>query len=291
MRYLLILLLSLLLCSCRERVSHEREILSDLLGKEISIPDNLDYRILETQIEYDIDAAKYKIIVYIDSTGCTSCRMKLHKWDNVINELKTISDEDIAFLMIIKAAPDRRLELMLTQENFKHPVCFDPDGLYAAANSLPTDERYQTFLLDGDNRIAAVGNAAANPKIMELYRHIIAGDRLLDRPRLCTHPAAALGVISPGDTVTKLFVLKNHSEQPLTIQSIEPSCSCTEATISTDTIRPGEDAIVTLTLTADSIEGALTRYVEIFYNEKNNPERLTLHGFINNNINHKNIMP
>lgn len=76
-----------------------------------------------------------------------------------------------------------------------------------------------------------------------------------------------------------------------TIQSIEPSCSCTEATISTESISPGEDAIVTLTLTADSIEGALTRYVEIFYNEKNNPERLTLHGFINNNINHKNIMP
>ena len=63
--------------SCSERPDKEREILASLLGREIVIPDGLGCRIQNTTIDYDMSASDFRIITYIDSAGCTPCRMKL----------------------------------------------------------------------------------------------------------------------------------------------------------------------------------------------------------------------
>ena len=53
------------------------------MGKDTIIPNILDH--------------KYKVLTYIDTTGCTACRLKLFDWKLFIKELNTFS-EDIAFI-------------------------------------------------------------------------------------------------------------------------------------------------------------------------------------------------
>lgn len=43
-------------------------------------------------------------------------------------------------------------------------------------NKLPPYPMFQTFLLDKNNRVIAIGNPIHNPKVKELYLKIILGD-------------------------------------------------------------------------------------------------------------------
>ena len=77
-RYCLIFpLLLFIAASCGEKAEKEKSVLSSLLGREVTLPDSLVCRIQDTEIDYDMGDADFKIITYIDSTYCTTCRMKL----------------------------------------------------------------------------------------------------------------------------------------------------------------------------------------------------------------------
>lgn len=281
MRLLCVILLSLLLSACGSRLSHEREMLSLLVGKEIIIPENLTFSVMNKEVDIDFGDADFTIITYIDSAGCTPCKMKLPIWDNVINEFKANDSVTVNFVMIIDAAKTKNIDFVLRRDDFGHPVCMDSLGAFIAANSLPEDEAYHTLLLDSDRKIIAVGNPAINPKIREVYRQAITGTPK-PKPRMCTPAAMALGAVTPGDTIERQFLIVNSTDTTLTVQEIVPSCDCTSAIISNDSILSGAEAVVTVKLIADSTAGAFSRYVDVFFNERNNPERLTLHGFIIN---------
>lgn len=267
--------------SCSGRVDKEKEVLSSLLGREIVIPDSLVYHIQETTIDYDMSNADYKIITYIDSSGCTSCRMKLQVWDSVINDLKTTENE-VAFLMIIDSRNYDKIGDIVKMYRFNHALMMDGNGAFIKANPLPEEEAYHTLLLNLNNQVVAVGNPALNPKIREVYRRIITDDTAKDSPHLCEQPVEALGVIHAGDTITRRFTLHNTTDSTLTIQEIVPSCDCVSAMSSSTVIPPDSTSVITMTLAVDSIQGSTRRYADVYYNEKNNPERITLHGFIIN---------
>ncbi|MDE6588323.1 MAG: DUF1573 domain-containing protein [Paramuribaculum sp.] len=270
--------------SCSGRVDKEKEVLASLLGREIVIPDSLVCRILDTPIDYDMSNADYTIITYIDSAGCTPCRMKLQLWDSVIDDLTGQTDADLAYLMIVNTENSKEIGVNLQQYDFRHPVMLDKDNLFMQANGLPAEEAYHTLLLDLNNRIVAVGNPVVNPKVREVYRRIISGDNAVEeRPSLSDRHAEALGTVNAGDTITRRFDLRNTTGSLMTIQEMVPSCDCISATISQMALPPDSTSIVTVTLVADTIPGRLSRYVDIFYNETDNPERLTLHGYLINN--------
>lgn len=270
-----------LFSSCSGRPDNrEREILASLLGREIVVPDSLECRIQDTPISYDMSAADFKIITYIDSAGCTPCKMKLPLWDRFINELKKLDDVSVDFLMILNSEPGREIETNIKGNLFQHPVSFDAAGTYDAVNSLPAGNAYHTLLLDADNRVICAGNPVINPKVRELYLNQILGDQPSESPDLCGTPAYALGIVAPGDTIVRQFSLFNKGDEPVTIQELVPSCYCVSATATADTIGPGCETVITATLVPDIVAGQFSRYIDVFYNEKDYPERLTLHGFI-----------
>lgn len=87
---LIILFCSLIITasSCSDRLQQINNRLSDLVGKEIIIPENLTFSVMDKEVDIDFGDADFTIITYIDSAGCTPCKMKLPIWDNVINEFK-----------------------------------------------------------------------------------------------------------------------------------------------------------------------------------------------------------
>ncbi|MBD5346080.1 MAG: hypothetical protein HDR92_10845 [Bacteroides sp.] len=177
--------------SCSERPDKEREILASLLGREIVVPDSLECRIQNTPIDYDMSASDFRIITYIDSAGCTPCKMKFPLWDRFINDLKKLDDVSVDFLMILNSEPGLEIETNIRGNLFQHPVSFDPKGTYDAVNSLPAGNAYHTLLLDADNRVICAGNPVINPKVRELYLNQILGDKPSESPVLCGTPAYA----------------------------------------------------------------------------------------------------
>lgn len=236
-------------------------------------------RIQKDTIDFDFNRPEFKIITYIDSAGCTTCRLKLDEWTKFINSLNPISE--VGFLMILTPQYQKEVEYSLRAENFLYPVMMDPEAKFKRLNQLPPKGGYNTFLLDYDNKIVAVGNPATNPKIRELYRRLIMeGTDPIPSLKICDNPSIAIGVVQPGDTIDRKFVLANHTDSLLTLQEAVPSCFCVSSSVSSPNILPGDSVEVNMRFIPDSIPGPVQRHVDLYFHEKEYPQRLTLSGYV-----------
>jgi hypothetical protein len=155
------LLLSLTIASCTSNHDEQKDIVSEWMGKEILFPSDLQFQIKADYINYNFSEADYKIVTYIDSAGCFPCQMKLLQWNSLVNEFKSIQDVDFNFAMILQSSDVRAIESNLIEHNFLNPVCIDRNKSFNKANNLPKTKKYDTFLLDEDNKVVAIGNHRA----------------------------------------------------------------------------------------------------------------------------------
>lgn len=81
-----------------------------------------------------------------------------------------------------------------------------------------------------------------------------------------------------GEAVTKSFYLNVGDSAEYTVQAVVPSCDC--VVVSVGSASDAGAFKVDLTYTADSVPGAFSRYADVFFNEKDTPERLVVYGFI-----------
>lgn len=282
-----------LFCSCHNNKSQHRKIVDDLLGKEISIPQNLRYQIIDDSFKYDFTDADFKILCIINSKECTRCMMKLKEWDRLINDLKYRHHiVDINFLMVINTMDEANIIKLLKSEVFLHPITIDKSNTFSISNSFPCDDVYTTYLIDRENRIIAIGNPTINPKVCELYEELITKEEekmgiaynmenFMPPSISCNHPIRPVGIINKNDTIQKLFRIENRGKGTLTIQNISPSCDCISVMQPLDScLLSGSSNEIEIRYIADSVSGPFMRYINIFYNETNYPLKLFLHGFI-----------
>lgn len=285
---LVVLLLSYTMISCNQHEDRKTDIFSQMIGKEIIFPDSMSIQIQHISLNCDILTNPYTIITYIDSADCTSCKMKLSSWTKFLNELKHLGVDDIGFLMIMDSNDQDDVEYVLQKGNFLYPVGLDHKSQFHLLNSLPQEEEFHTMLLDYGHKIVAVGNPILNPKIKNIYKSLIIDDDPIENKNngLCHDPAISVGVHLPGDTIQKTFHLFNYGSQTVSIQEIIPSCDCINVSVSNDIIRTNGHSQITINMIVDSITGSFTRYIDIYYFDKDAAERLMLSGYINNpNIN------
>ena len=129
-----------------------------IMGEDTIIPNILDH--------------KYKVLTYIDTTGCTACRLKLFDWKLFIKELNTFS-EDIAFLFVIHSKNYQEFEDIQKANKFTYPVFYDYNANLKNINNFPNDPNFQTFLLDKNNKVLIIGNPVTNNNIRQLYEDIL----------------------------------------------------------------------------------------------------------------------
>lgn len=271
-------------CSSQNREEHD-SIVSEWIGKELILPDRLQYQIQDIPVDYDFENADFKIVTFIDASGCTGCKMKLKEWDNVINAFKTSPDVSVNFLMVIDSISQDSIHDIVLRNDFKHPFAIDSLNLISKELHLPDRDEYRTFLLDSNDEIVAIGNPVYNPKVRDLYRNIIYGSQ--NEANIESHDdlftgdsqVASLGVTYSGDTINQEFRLVNISNSSLTIQEIVPSCHCVRATTYNLKIAKGEILKINLLYTPDSIPQQFYQYIDVYFEEKEKPVRLVLHGF------------
>lgn len=161
-----------------------------------------------------------------------------------------------------------------------HPICIDHTNAFIKNNEIPVNSAYHTFLVDSDNKVLAIGNPVRNPKIKDLYKEIILKTDADTSISVLNFQSKPIGLISRDETLVTDFQIINNDSITLHIQSLISSCSCIEAIANTMTIPPNESAFILIHYRPDSINNEFNQYVDIFYKEKEKPERLIAFGYI-----------
>ena len=90
---------------------------------------------------------------------------------------------------------------------------------------------FQTFLLDRNNRVIAIGNPIYNPKVKELYLKIIKGEKIERRDESkviksevdASNISVSLGRGDWQEEQKATFILKNVADKPMVIQAVATS--------------------------------------------------------------------
>ena len=167
----------LFLISCQQT---EKEKLEELVknwnGKEVLFPTNLSFTLYgKTPVDFKIPASDYKIVTYVDSLGCSSCKLQLPKWKDFMKYADSIVGYQIPVLFFLHPANVREMRSVLKQNRFDYPVCMDTEDTFNKVNKFPSQLNFQTFLLDKNNHVIAIGNPVHNYDVRELYIHLISG--------------------------------------------------------------------------------------------------------------------
>ena len=284
LKFFLGLCVCLLMVSCSKS---EKERLSRLVqeweGKEILFPAHSTFTIQgKDTVDFDFKGAAYTIVTYIDSVGCTSCKLQLHRWKELVKEVDSLTNGDVPFLFYFHPKDIKELRYLTRRDAFAYPVCFDEKDDFNRLNRFPSEMMFQTFLLDKENRVIALGNPIQNPKVKELYLNLIKGmGESTSKERVTTvsinSTVIDFGSFPKEEKQERSFILTNTGNGLLVIQDIVTSCGCTKVEYSKEPVRPGETLEVKVIYEAEQAEH-FNKTVTGYCNAENSPLRLAVKG-------------
>ena len=284
-KLLYISLLLSLLTACKENNKEKFALLvQEWQGKEIVFPQDMAFtRFVTESVDYRIPDAEYKVLVYVDSVGCTSCKLQLPKWQELIAHVDSATNGNVPFIFIFQSKDDRELRYILKRDNFDRPVCIDRNNRFDELNQFPQDITFQTFLLDKDNKVKVIGNPVHNLAVRDLYLKQITGmqyQEALPKTTLETEQAEYdLGTVKEGTTKKQAVTVRNTGTSVFKLKGFTTSCDCTEATCDWKELQPGESGTVTVSYEAEQ-PGDFYRTVEIYGNIPNNSLMVSFIGTV-----------
>lgn len=248
MRYLKLLLLFLFFTSCQESEKERiTRLVTEWQGKEIHFPPNPVFtRLLSDTTDWQIPNTDYKVLVFVDSIGCTSCKLQLHKWKELIEQTDSITDGTVPFLFFFQSSDLKELHYLLRRDQFDLPVCIDTKDQLNQLNQFPSEITFQTFLLNKENKVQIVGNPIHNLAVKDLYLKQVSGNAssTTNQPIRTTAEAEQmeinLGSFDKSEKKTAMFTLKNTGNHPLLIMDIATTCGCASPTFDKHPAQPGE---------------------------------------------------
>lgn len=157
----------LLLISCDNRKSYLINTLKEYSGNKIIFNDTLETKIYGKNIDNFLIKGNYTILNYIDSSGCSACRLKLYQWKLLKEELDSIN-LNLNFIFVIWTKDYKEIEYLQKVNQVNIPIIYDYNGSFIKENRIPDILGLQTFLLDEENRITILGNPVENEKVKKL---------------------------------------------------------------------------------------------------------------------------
>ena len=284
-KQLYILLLLSLLTACKENNKKKFALLvQEWQGKEIVFPQDMAFsRFVTEPVDYRIPDAEYKVLIYVDSVGCTSCKLQLPKWKELIVHTDSITNNSIPFIFVFQSKDDRELRYILKRDNFDRPVCIDRNSRLDKLNKFPQDITFQTFLLDRDNKVKVIGNPVHNLAVRDLYLKQITDVQHKEILPMTTLEAEKseydLGTVKEGTTKQQIVTVRNTGTSTFRLKGFTTSCDCTEATCNWKELQPGESGTVTVSYKAEQ-PGEFYRTMEIYGNIPNNSLMLSFIGTV-----------
>lgn len=127
-----------------------------------------------------IAASQYRLVIYTDSTKCSSCFIRsLAIWHDFI-DLEKDGKVELIFIMEVSKDELEYYGNIMKLSHLNHTVYFDVGNVFRKCNPhIPEEDLYHVFLLDRSNNVVMVGNPATNAKAKDLFIEILRGDHKL----------------------------------------------------------------------------------------------------------------
>lgn len=283
-RILLILLSLIVLISCEESRRDEiARLIKEWDGKEVRFPERPIFTIQgKDTVDFSFCDAEYKVVSYIDSIGCISCKLQLDRWMSFIHEVDSLTNGGVPFVFCFHTSDIKEIRRVTWKYNFKYPVFLDEKGTFYALNRLPDDMDFQTFLLDKGNRIIAIGNPILNPNVKELYLEKLASvevgkSKLLQTELVIDRKEIDFGTFLKSENREGKFQLTNKGDNLLVIHDVITSCGCTMVEYSKQPVRPNETMELTVRYEVDEV-GSFNKVLTIYSNAVGSPHKIWVKG-------------
>lgn len=261
-------------------------MVSEWQGKQIVFPENSIFtRYLTDTTDYQIPQSEYKVLIYVDSIGCTSCKLQLHKWKELIEYTNSVTQNKVPFLFFFHPKDAKEIRYLLKRDGFDRPICIDLDDRLNKLNKFPADMTFQTFLLDKNNKVAVLGNPVHNTAVKDLYLKQITGKDTPNKniPKTTaevTQTEIDFGTFDKSEIKQTTIEVKNTGDCPLVIVDVSTTCGCTAATYDKRPANPGETLRVGIKMTPKDT-GFFDEVVTIKYNSLNNQHvKLKIKGIV-----------
>lgn len=255
-------------CQKNDRAKVE-SLVREWNNREIRFPENPVFtRFVTDTVPYRIPKTGYKVVVFVDSVGCISCKLQLPKWKEFMHEVDSLGGGNVPFIFFFQTKDVRELRYILRRDNFLHPVCIDTEDIFNRLNRFPGEMMFQTFLVDSENRVRVIGNPIHNLSIKDLYLKEIAGIEAVSLPVTTIEADSAeyhYGVVGENMTASKKIILQNTGREVFRIKGITTSCDCMTAEYGWDEIPPGGKAAMTVEYKAEE-PGDFWRTITIYGN-------------------------
>ncbi|RNC63222.1 DUF1573 domain-containing protein, partial [Proteiniphilum sp. X52] len=270
-----------LMLSCKKNPQKEiAKLVTEWQSKEVVFPAGLVFtKHGRDTVEYELPCSSHKILVYVDSIGCTSCKLQLHKWKEFIEEVDSLTYGTVHVIFVFHPRDLREISYLLKRDGIDIPVCIDVEDKLNAMNRFPSHQEFQTFLLDDENKVVFIGNPAHNLRVKEMYLSEISG-------RGAYHAASAqsarntqvetdntefdLGTIPKGEAKTVGVSIKNVGDSPFMIFDTRASCGCTHIEYEKRPVLPDSTTRISITYHADD-RGYFNKTVSVYGNMDNSP--------------------
>ena len=271
-------------CTYIKKEEEITRLISEWSGKEILFPKEIYFTVYgKDTVKYPIRPSRYSIVSYVDSVGCTSCKLQPHAWKKYISMLNPANGEEIPVLFFLY--PTNREELMnlLESNYFDHPVCIDENDAFNKLNKFPDKIDFQTFLLNEENRVVAMGNPIHSYKVRDLYMNIIqgkqvaSGDARIKTNVNINNANLPLGTFGWQQEQKVEFILENTGNQPLVIDDVVTSCGCVKVSYSKEPVRPNDTISLFITYKAEQPE-YFDKTIKVYCNAVSSPILLKLIG-------------
>jgi len=276
-------------CKQNERQTEAEKIVKKWVEKEIQFPEEYACSILGrdtvSTLCADLFNTEYKVLLYVDSVGCTSCKLKLFQWNQLIEESDSLFKEKLSFLFFFHPKDKKELQFLLKQDRMNYPVFLDSGDKINQLNHFPEQQLYQCFLLDKDNKVILIGNPTLNPKVWELYKERISGEKINKENTTSIeidHTKHDFGNIPLGESRYAAFQLKNTGSSPLTINHVATSCGCTSVDWDKKPVDPGKSTEIKVEMKPDEV-GRFNKTITVHCNIEKSSVKLTVSGTANKN--------
>jgi hypothetical protein len=266
--------------SCKN--SEAQKIVAEWIGKEIKFPNGIKCFYMGKDTTCPGFIKPYRVLVYIDSIGCSSCKFKLSAWQDLMRDSSFMIFNNVDFLFYFQPKKKEDITFLLKIERFKYPIYLDMKNEINRLNHFPNKIEYQCFLLDSNNKVLMIGNPTLNQKIWELYKEVIT-DEVATKPLVTTVKLQQTEIeikdFQLGKTSEAIFILKNAGLQPLFIQRVNTSCGCTVPKWEKHPIASGKNTEIKVKITPEK-KGYFDKTITVHCNAEDTPILLRVSGMV-----------
>lgn len=273
--------LSFVTICCTNKHSDISSIVKSWENRKINYPKQMHFNNANDEVVPLDYSGRYKVLCYIDSAGCTSCKLKnqLFRWVQFMNLVDNLTDYSTAFIFAIQSNNKEQIQRLLIDYNFSYPVFFDTKGELKSINKLPEQEELCCFLLDRNDNVVLMGNPIYGEKMQKLFLETLANVNGIDlncKYQTNTPITINIGTFKVADIQNADYYLINTSPVDIHIRSIKSSCDCTSTYIDKDIISPKDSAHIAITLKMEKPESFIREiYVDVIDRE---PIVITIEG-------------